>query len=218
MTSTSPIGVVLVDDHDMITESLARMLGYEPDIEVLGIACSSQDAVTLVNSTQPDVAVVDYRLPDADGVETAEGIHAVSPRTRIIILTGFGNSDQIISSAIRAGCVGYLTKDKAVSELVVAIRTVFSDEAYLSTRFLLRVLSRPGNDYPGLGSALSAREREVLQLMANGRANKEIASLLSLSLHTVRNHVQSILLKLDVHSKLEAVTVAYREDLVEVFK
>jgi DNA-binding NarL/FixJ family response regulator len=132
------------------------------------------------------------------------------------MLTGATLGTQLVTAAIRAGCVGLLTKDKAVHQLVKAVRAVHVGNAYLSSQAVARMVTRVRLERRGLGEGLTGREREVLQLMAAGRSNQLIAEQLFVSVNTVRNHSQKILLKLDAHSKLEAVAIAYREGLIEL--
>lgn len=215
MTGEAPIRVIVVDDHEMFAESIGRVLALEDDIEVAGLAASSRQGIELAEALAPDVAIVDHRLPDAGGAQTIRRILAVSPSTKVLILSGY-KDHQIVSSSIRAGCSGFLSKDKAVRELAVAVRAVRDGEAYLPSEALGRLVARGSTpDGAGPGDELTRRERHVLQLMAGGLSNRAIATQLSLSLNTVRNHVQRILTKMEAHSKLEAVMIAFREDLVE---
>jgi DNA-binding NarL/FixJ family response regulator len=214
MMSSPTIRVILIDDHEMVTESMSRLLERESDIQVLGSARTSRRALEVVLATAPDVAIVDYRLGDEDGTHTARDILKVSPETKILLLTGMGAGNQMVADAIRVGCVGIMTKDKTVEELVAAVRAVYMGDAHFSTQAISQALARVRSGYFGLGSVLTNREQEILQLMANGSTNRIIASQLGLTFNTVRNHTQKILLKLDSHSKLEAVAVAYREGLI----
>ena len=214
MLNADPIRVLLVDDHEMFLDSLARVLRDEPDIEVVGRAGSCNAAVKLAESLQPGVAIVDYQLPDGDGVTTAGTLRTVSPGTRVLLLTGLSDS-RLATSAIEAGCLGFLTKDKAVGELVSAVRLAHAGEAYLSPDVLAALMGRLDRSHRGLGSDLTIREQEVLQLLAAGVGNKDMAGELDLSFHTIRNHVQNVIVKLGAHSKLEAVAIAAREGLVD---
>jgi DNA-binding NarL/FixJ family response regulator len=208
-----PIRVVILDDHQMFSESVARLLGAEHDVEVVAVAATMSTALTAVAAEAPDVAVVDYLLPDGDGVEAARQILAASPSTRVLMLTGLADED-VLAAAIEAGCAGFVTKDRALQELLVAVRLVHAGDAYVPPRLLAALLPRFGRERRGLGSDLSSREREILGLVAQGLGNKAIAAELVLSVHTVRNHVQNVLTKLQAHSKLEAVAVATREGVL----
>ena len=216
-----PVRVMLVDDHRMFAESLARLLGEEPDIEVVGVAGGPVEAEALAAREVPDVVLVDYALPDQDGVALTRRLKAQRPETLVVMLTG-SPEDRIVLAAIEAGCSGFLTKDRAAAEVTGAIRAVAAGEALISPGMLARLLPQlsrngrgPGPDHlPGGG--LTAREREVLDLLAEGLSNRVIADRLFLSVNTVRNYVQSILTKLDAHSKLEAVSSAARAGLINL--
>jgi DNA-binding NarL/FixJ family response regulator len=207
------IRVLLVDDHEMFVESLDRVLRDEVDIEVVGKANSCATAVRLAETLQPGVAIVDYLLPDGDGLTAASTLRTVSPGTQVLLLTGLSD-DRLATSAIEAGCSGFLTKDKAVHELVSAVRLAHAGGAYLSPEILAALLRRLDRSHRGPGFDLTIREQEVLQLLAAGVGNKDIAGRLDLSFHTIRNHVQNVIVKLGAHSKLEAVAIAAREGLV----
>jgi DNA-binding NarL/FixJ family response regulator len=211
--SSPIISVLVADDHRMFAESVARILEDEEDMRVVAICHSSLEAVTLAGTKQPDVAIVDYRLPDADGAVTARGIRSISPRTQVVMITA-SSDERLLVSAIEAGCTGFLTKDKAASELVASVRHAHAGEAYINPRLLAGLLRRMDRTQPGLGSDLTGREREVLTLLGDGLTNRAIADKLFLSLNTVRNHVQNVLTKLEAHSKLEAVTKATRAGLL----
>jgi len=210
----STIRVAVVDDHEMFAESIARVLGAEPGFDVVGVARTGEEAAALVQATTPDVAVLDYQLPDADGAQAAASILSISPGTRVLILTGLAD-ERLLIAAIEAGSAGFLTKEKAVAELVHAVRLVHDGEAYIPPSMLANLLPKLGRGDRGLGSDLTQREREVLSLLALGLSNQSIADRLMLSVHTVRNHVQNILTKVQAHSRLEAVAIATREGILE---
>jgi two-component system, NarL family, response regulator DevR len=209
----SVIRVIVVDDHRMFAESVARILSDETDIDVVAVVNSGDAGVTMAAHHQPDVAVIDYRLPDGDGASVARKIRTANPAIQIVMLTGL-DDDRLVVAAIEAGCAAFLTKDKASGELVTAIRLASSGEAYISPAVLAGLLRRMDGAHRGLGSDLTPREREVLDLLAQALTNQAIADRLVVSVHTVRNHVQNILMKLSAHSKLEAVTVAARAGLL----
>jgi len=212
-TPRSPIRILVADDHKMVAESVARLLSDQQDMEIVAVADTADAAVTMSANLRPDVVVLDYRLPDSDGATAAARIRATNPDTQVVMLTGVGD-DRLLVAAIEAGCAAFLTKDKASTELVAAIRVAHSGEAYIAPAMLASLLRRMNRSYHGVGSDLTAREREVLDLLAQALSNQAIADRLVVSVHTVRNHVQSILAKLGAHSKLEAVTIATREGLV----
>jgi DNA-binding NarL/FixJ family response regulator len=213
--STDTARVLLAYHHGMFAESLHRVLSDERQIEVVGTAGSSATAVQLAEVLQPSVAIVEDLLPDADGFLTASSIREVSPATRVLLLAAMSDS-QLVTSAVEAGCSGFLTKTKSVHELVAAVHLAHSGAAYLPPDILATMLPRLDRCYRELGSDLTPREREILRLMtAGGLGNKDIANQLQLSHHTVRNHVQNILGKLGAHSKLQAVVIAGREGLMD---
>jgi DNA-binding NarL/FixJ family response regulator len=208
------IRVLLVDHHSMFMECLERVLHDELDIDVVGKATSGAAAVRLTEALRPAVAIVDSLLADGDGAVAAETLRGVSPTTRVILLAGRGDS-RLVTAAINAGCSGFLTKDRAVRELVTAVRLANAGDAYLSPDVLATLLPRFDGNRRELGSDLTVRQRETLSLMLAGLGNKDIADRLGLSLNTIRNHVQNVLVKLGAHSKLEAVAIAAREGLLE---
>lgn len=205
--------VAIVDDHLMFAESLARLLGDEGDIVVAGIASSGARARSLFAEESPHVALVDYHLPDGDGVSLARDLLVAQPDLGVIILTGT-DDDQLMLAAIQAGCAGFLTKDKAALEVADAVRTVAGGEALISAPMLARLLARVDRSPQPPGSDLTTRERDLLEEMARGLTNRAIAEELHLSVNTVRNYTQSILSKFGAHSKLEAVSLAVRYGLI----
>jgi DNA-binding NarL/FixJ family response regulator len=211
--SMTSIRVLVVDDHEMFAESVSRLLAREVDIEIVSQATTMNGAVHAAEATQPDVAIIDFRLPDGDGIDTVARIRAVSPGTQLLMLTGSAD-ERLLLAAIQAGCCGFVTKDKAFSELVRAVRLAHVGEVYLPPQMLAGLLPRLGGFARGIGSDLSPREREVLSVMSEGLSNQAIAERLFLSVNTVRNHIQNILTKLHAHSKLEAVATATREGLL----
>jgi DNA-binding NarL/FixJ family response regulator len=208
-----PIRVLIIDDHEMFAESVARQLSAEHDLDIIASAGSVSSGVREAEKTRPDVAIVDYLLPDGDGVGATRAILAVSPDTRVLMVTGA--DDRLVMSAIDAGCSGFLTKCAATAELVSAVRTLAAGEAYIPSALLGTVLSRFGPAERGLGTDVTRREREVLVLLATGASTTSVADQLFVSVNTVRNHVQRILFKLGAHSKLEGVAIAVREGVIE---
>lgn len=211
MVETQPISVALVEDHTMVAEALASALAAEPDLDVIGIAGTLADALALVRSRHVDVVVMDYRLPDADGARGTAALREASPRTRVVMLTGLGGNDVVVR-AIEAGCAGFLRKTQAIGEVRMAVRRAHAGEVVFTPAMLAEVVGRAGRQkFPG---RLSPRELEVLQLLAQGESVEQVSRRLFLSLHTVRNHVRRILVKLGAHSQLEAVAIALREGIV----
>ena len=207
------VRVVVVDDHEIFADSLVRLLGSRPDIDVAGTAGGVARAVELVRTARPDVVLMDFELPDGDGPEATEQIKAFAPKTKVIMLT-MRTDEHARARALAAGCSGFIRKDQTTDSLLEAIAAVSRGEMSIEPSDLDLLLSRLKPTNRGLGASITPRELEVLAAMARGLVNKEIAQLLGLRLNTVRNHVQNILYKLEVHSQLEAVATAVREGLI----
>jgi DNA-binding NarL/FixJ family response regulator len=208
----SVITVLLVDDHEMVAESFRRVLAAGSDIEIIGVAGTAADALAIAVDQRPDVILMDYVLPDANGATAAREILARLPDAKILILTGSEDSTAL-TAAVEAGCVGYLEKTSALDKLVAAVHAAAAGEVVLSPDDLGRVATR--RDAAGVGAArLTPRELEILDLLGEGLSNQAIADRLTLSINTVRTHVQTVLTKLSAHSKLEAVAIATRKGLL----
>ena len=208
------VRVALVDDHQMFVESLGHVLALDPDLEVVGVAPDGASGIDLVGRTQPDVALVDYRLPDQDGVAVTAAIKAANPDVQVVMLTAL-RQEAVLIAAIDAGVSGFLTKDLAVGDVVGAVRAAATGEVLLAPDVLARLLAKMQGAPSPVGADLTARERDLLQRVALGGTNKAIAHEMHLSVNTVRNYVQAVLTKLDAHSKLEAVAIATRAGLIE---
>jgi putative two-component system response regulator len=209
-----PIRVLVVDDHQIFVQSLVRLLDAQASIAVVGTAATAGQGEKAVVACEPDVVLMDFDLPDRDGANATEAVKALRPEVKVVMLTGRTDQRALIQ-AIGAGCAGFVAKTEPIEKLIDAIHSVHHGETpsqYFTLPSLLAGL-RPTSR--GLGSDLGPRELEVLRLMAAGLPNKALAERLYLSLNTVRNHVQHILYKLGVHSKLEAVATAVREGLIE---
>ena len=213
MTENSPISVLIVDDHEMFAQSLARMLEIEDDIVVAGTARGVTDARDAVLRDPPNIVLMDYYLLDGDGAAATTAIKAESPTTKVVMLTGVSD-DAVLLAAIEAGCSGFVSKTNAVEEVVAAVRAAHAGEALISPALLARLLPKLRRTTDTSGTELTSRELEVLALLSQGLANQAIAEKLTVSVHTVRNHVQNILTKLKAHSKLEAVAVAVKKGLI----
>lgn len=216
VTDPTTITVLVVDDHRLMAESLATALSTEPDLEVVGVAGTSQEAVDLVRSQQPGVVLMDFRLPDADGASAAAEVRDVDPDTRVVMISGH-TDDDALNRAIDAGCSGVIHKTADLNTVVDAVRRAHSGEPVFSAADLSRLVRQLRGE-PAIGGDLTRREREVLQLLAEGATTEALAQQLYISKHTARSHVRNILGKLDAHSKLEAVSVALRAGLVTVAK
>ena len=207
------IKVLLVDDHQMFAQVLRRVFKDTPDLEVVGTAGTVAEAVTMARQAQPDVVLMDYQLPDGVGTEAAEAIRREHPDTKVVMLTGYAD-DAVLVAAIEVGCSGFISKANLVEEALTAVRAAAAGEALISPSMLIRLLPRLRQERKTVSFALTSRELEVLRLLAGGASNAVIAESLFLSVNTVRKHVQSILNKLDAHSKLEAAAIAVRQGIV----
>jgi len=208
------VRVLIVDDHRMFAESLVRLLDDEDDFEVLDVATSASDARRLAAEQRPDVALVDYLLPDGDGAAAAMELRSLDPGMKVILLSGAVDDATLLRSAVEAGCVGLFTKDRTATELVEALRAAAQGETLFAQSSLVRLLREP--DPSALPAAdLTPREREILGLLVEGCSNADIAQRLAMSVNTVRNHNQAILRKLGVRSRLEAAAEAVRTGLVD---
>ena len=214
------IKIVIVDDHEMVRNGLSVMLEREEDFTVIGEANNGKEAVELVGKLQPDVVLMDLRMPEMDGVEAMRQIRAKDDSVEFLVLTTF-DSDEYIFDAIEAGAKGYLLKDTSREELFKAVRTVNRGESLIDPAVVSRVLDRltqlsqrvaRGPDH----LTLSDRELEVLQLMAKGSANKQIAGDLSITESTVKTHVANIFQKLEVSHRTEAVTKAMSQGIIKL--
>jgi two-component system, NarL family, response regulator DevR len=205
---------VVVDDHRMFAEGLSRLLGLEDDIEVLGVGATGREAVDLVEQLRPRVLLLDFDMPGGNGVLAAAEIKAGRPETMIVMISG-STDDGLILRAVEAGCSGYLTKDRAASDVASAVRTVAAGEALMSPTQMARLLPRLPRSNSGVGSDLTEHQRTVLGLLARGATNTTIAVELSSSVDVARDDVDAILTKLGAHSALEAVATAIREGVIE---
>jgi DNA-binding NarL/FixJ family response regulator len=217
------IRVLLADDEPLMRTGLAMILDAEPDIEVVAVVDDGQAAVSSVHELNPDVVVMDVRMPVMDGVEATRRIIAAEPGSysipAVLVLTTY-HVDEAVRSSLRAGASGFVLKDAAPVELVAAIHAVANGEAWLDPAVAKRLLAefkgRPESPLPTSEKIhrLTQREREVLVLLAHGLANKAIADHLFISEATVKTHVSRVLMKMGLHDRAAAVAAAYRTGLV----
>ena len=214
------IKVLIVDDHTVVRDGLAVMLRREGDFEVLGEARNGLEAVEKAGELEPDVILMDLRMPELDGVQAMRRIREQGTQAEFIVLTTY-DSDEYIFDAIEAGAKGYLLKDTSREQLFQAVRAVKRGESLIQPGVAARVLDRFAQlsrqaGQPTGGEVLSGRELEVLQLMASGAPNKQIASSLFISESTVKTHVANIFQKLDVKDRTEAVTHAMQRGIIKL--
>jgi len=207
------IRVLVVDDETVLRCALSRLLGLEPDIEVVGQAANGEAAVKLALELEPDVVLTDIEMPKADGIQATRRILSELPRCGIVILT-VHDDDESLFQALKAGARGYLLKDSPPEQAAAAIRAVAAGDSVLHTGLVRRVLdefariSRHRDSAREVFAELTRRELEVLELLGQGRRNREIAEQLFISEKTVKNHISSILAKLNVNDRTEAAVIA----------
>jgi DNA-binding NarL/FixJ family response regulator len=204
-----PIRVLCVDDHPLVRKGIASILANESDITLVGEADNGRDAVRLFRELRPDVVLMDLRMRDFDGIETTRAIHGEFPDARIVALTSY-DGDQDIYRALEAGVRGYLLKETAYADVVHAIRTVHAGKRMMPPE----VAERLSEHFPKI--ALTLRETEVLELVAKGLGNKEIADQIGTASGTVKMHVQNILDKLGAADRTHAVTLAIRRGILHI--
>lgn len=211
--SDAVIRVLIVEDHQVVADGLAALLNDQADITVVGKATSVADSVVQAHELSPDVAVVDFRLEDGTGADAAAGIRQVRPETKLIFLTR-EDSDAVRFAALEAGASAFIHKSRAAAEVVDAVRVVAGGGSLITPRTIATLLDKRRSMDAQLES-LTSREKEVLRLMAEGIASRDIAKRLGISYTTVRTHIRSLGSKLGVHSKLEAIVKARELALVE---
>jgi DNA-binding NarL/FixJ family response regulator len=212
------IRVLVADDQSMVRAGFRMLLGSEPDFEVVAEASNGLEAVEKADRFHPDVVLMDIRMPELDGLEATRRILAADAAARILVLTTF-DLDEYVYEALSAGASGFVLKDDPPEQLIAAIRTVAAGEALLSpavTRRVIERFTRLRRPEPPKGlDELSAREREVLQLVARGLSNAEIGKELYIGETTVKTHVTHVLQKLGLRDRVQAVVLAYRAGLVD---
>jgi two-component system NarL family response regulator len=210
MDKTKPIRVLLAEDHEIVRDGLAAIIDYQADMTVVGHACNGEEAVERFAELQPDITLMDLRMPGMGGAPAIEAIRKKFGDARIIVLTTY-DGDENIYRALKAGARGYLLKDSGKDDLLSAIRAVHEGRSYVPPEIATRLVTRTQ-----AGAPLTTREIEVLQLMAEGKSNKEIGAALFISEGTVKTHVNSIHEKLSVSDRTEAVIVALKRGIIQL--
>lgn len=209
-----PTEVLIIDDHRMLAEALAIVLDSEDDLHVVGVAASLAEGLAVVRSRPVDVVLLDYRLPDASGLDGVSMIREISPSAAVIMITAV-EDEGLLLAAVEAGCAGFVAKSADLRQIHVAVKHAAAGEAAIQPKLLASLLGRLARRRTEQPYDLTPREREVLVLISHGHSNAEIAERLVLSVNTIRNHVQSLLGKLGAHSKLEAAAIGVREGLID---
>ncbi len=210
------IRVLLADDQGLVRAGFRMILRAEPDIDVVGEAADGREAVEQARMLKPDVVLMDIRMPGVDGIEATRRVTALDPPGRVLVLTTF-DLDEYVYAALRAGASAFLLKDAPEQQLVAAVRVVADGGSLFSpsvSRRLIEQFARPEPRESAALGELTAREEEVLRLIARGLSNADIAGELVISEHTTKTHVASILAKLDLRNRVQAVIVAYETGLV----
>ncbi len=215
----TPARILLVDDHDLLRQALASLVMSQPDLEVAGQAQDGFEALKLARDLRPDLIVMDINMPVCDGLEATRLIRTEFPQARIVVLT-VHDEDENLFHAIEVGACGYILKNTSSADFLRGLRDALAGEAPISPRLAARLLDEfnrlshraaaPADDAPDL----TAREREILQLVAGSLTDKEIAAQLSISMHTVKSHIRNILSKLHAANRREAARLALKQGIV----
>lgn len=208
------IRILLVDDHVLVRQGFKMILSAQPDMQIVGEAANGREAVEAGEKLQPDVVLMDVTMPELNGIEATRRLVTASPRTRVLALSM--HKDAVyVREILRAGARGYLLKDSADADLIAAVRSVAKGEGYLSPAVSDAVLTDYRRHVTDPLDLLTTREREVLQMIAEGKTNKEIATTLNLSVYTIEAHRGRVMEKLNLHSTGELVRFALRSGLID---
>jgi DNA-binding NarL/FixJ family response regulator len=212
---SDPIRILIVDDHPVVRDGLRAMLATQPDFEVIAEAASGQELLAQAAGVRPDLVLLDLEMPEMDGVEALRQLRQRQPGARVLVFTAF-DTDERILAAVRAGAQGYLLKGSPRHEIFHAIRVVSRGGSLLQSVVQSRLLSGLAREaQSGDGASLTRRERQVLELLAQGKSNREIAVELGITLRTAKFHMSAILGKLGAGNRTEAVHIARRQGLLD---
>lgn len=209
------IKIVIIDDHKMIREGLQQLLELDGEISVIGQAGDGYDGLSLIESTNPDVILLDINMPNMNGLEMLTELKKIKPDSRVLILTIHNEIDYLVK-AIELGVNGYILKDSECSTLKKAIFTVYEGSTYIQPS-LTPLIREKSEEQKNIFNTLTARELDVLRLISSGMLNRDIANVLDISEKTVKNHVSNILKKLDVNDRTQAAVMAVKNNIVELF-
>lgn len=210
-----PIRILIADDHSVVRQGLKMFLGLDPELEIIGEAENGAEAVNKARELQPDVVLMDMLMPVMDGIAATQAIRSEMPDTEVIALTSVLEDGAVIG-AVKAGAIGYLLKDTQADELRAAIKSAAAGQVQLSPAAAARLMREVRTPEPSAAQPLTEREMDVLKLLAQGKANKEIAFELIIGEKTVKTHVSNILLKLGVQSRTQAALYAAQNGLAEL--
>ncbi len=214
------VRILIVDDHDLMRRGIKALLQSHAGWEVVGEAHTGREAVTKAEELKPDVVILDISMPDLNGIEAARRIRKSAPNTEVLILS-VHYSDQLIRDILEAGVRGYIVKSDSDRDLVIAVETLANHKPFFTPRATEVILSnfngaRPGNDLPeSVRDRLTSREREIVQLLAEGKSSKEVASSLGISVKTAETHRANIMRKLQLHTVTDLVRYAVRNQIIE---
>jgi two-component system NarL family response regulator len=205
----APIRIILADDHPSLRAGLASILNAQPDLTVVAEAGSGSETLAKAAIAQPDLFIVDLRMPDGDGIETIRKLVEADPATKVLVMTTYDNEEDIFK-ALEAGARGYILKDTTREEIIEAVRQTHSGNRYLPPAIAARLADRM------IRPSLTPREFDVLRLVARGRSNKEIASAMFVTEETIKSHMKGLFQKLEVHDRAEAVSTALHRGLLRI--
>ena len=205
--------IVVADDHTLVRAGLVTLMSRMPDVEIAGEVADGRAALKMVKELQPDIAILDISMPELNGLDAAEKLRHDSPKTKVIILSMHAN-EEYVAQALKAGAAGYLLKDAATTELDMAIRVVAQGQFYLSPSISRQVVDTYLHGGPTGLDLLSPRQREILQLIAEGKSTREIAETLHLSVKTIETHRAQLMERLDIHDVAGLIKYALRKGLI----